>query len=116
MAISPKNDPRRRVFKASKNAEAAITLTDKSVQLVGNKDNFIAVDDTGIYLRGAISFISGGFGVRKGGLFVQLPDFTRMIPSTILTPLPQQIPLPPLQGLNDIRRDLGFFLALMVWG
>lgn len=114
MAVSPKNDPRQRVIKASKDADASLVLSEKSAKLVGNSKNFIAVDDRGITLRGPISIVADGTGVRRGGLFIQMPDMIRMIPSTIVTPLPSQIPVPPIHGLINIKSDCAFFLSLLL--
>jgi len=115
MAVSPKNDPRQRVIKSSKDADASIVISDKSVKIVGNSKNFIAIDDRGITLKGPISLVTDGTGIRRGGLFVQMPDMIRMIPSTIVTPLPSQIPIPPIHGLINIKLDVAFFLSLLCY-
>lgn len=109
-----KKDPRRRVFKSSKDAVAGIELTDTSAKLIGDSNNFVAVNHEGIYLKGNISMITDGTGIRRGALFVQMPDMLRMIPSTIITPNPVQIPVPPVTGLINLAKDLAFFLSLLV--
>ena len=114
MAVSPKNDPRQRVLKASKDSDASLVLSKKSAKLVGNSKNFIAVDDRGVTIKGPISIVADGTGIRKGGLFVEMPDMIQMIPSTIVTPLPKQIPIPPVHGLIGIKSDVAFFLSLLV--
>ena len=113
MAVNPKNDPRQRVIKASKDSDASLVLSKKSAKLVGDSRHFIAVDDRGITIKGPISLITDGTGIRRGGLFVQMPDMIRMIPSTIVTPLPSQIPVPPIHGLINIKTDCAFFLSLL---
>lgn len=114
MATQLKKDPRKRVFKASDKAEAGIELSDTTVKVMGNRDTFIAIDEKGVYIKGKVSFVNDGTNIRRGGLFVQMPDFTRMIPSNIITLNPVQIPVPPISGVTDIQKDLAFLLALMV--
>jgi hypothetical protein len=108
-----KKDPRRRVFRTRKDAKAGLELTDSSAKLMGDNKNFIVVTEQGIFIKGKLSLITDGTGIRRGGLFVQMPDFTRMIPSNIITLNPAQIPSPPISGLQDIQRDLAFFLSFM---
>ena len=114
MATPLKKDPRRRVFRTHKDAKAGLELSDESAKLMGNDQVFIAVDKQGIFLKGKLSIITDGTGIRRGGLFVQMPDMSRMIPSTIVTPNPVQIPIPPVSGLQNIQKDLAFFLALLI--
>jgi len=114
MPVSVKNDPRRRVIKASKSAQAAVVLESDAVKIMGTEDNFIAVDKTGVYIKGPLSLVGDGPGIRRAGLFVQMPDLVRMMPSTLFTPFPSQIPLPPIKGIVNITRDLAFFTALLV--
>ncbi len=109
-----KKDPRKRVIKASKDAEAGITLSNKAAQIIGNANNFISVTENGIFLKGKVSFITDGTGVRRGGLFVEMPDMTKMIPSTIISPLPSHLPIPPIVGLVNIAKDVAFFMSLLV--
>lgn len=112
--LGPKTDPRKRIFRASKDSDAALILTDQAAILAGNSNNFIAVDDFGITIKGNISLVTDGTGIRRGGLFLQMPDLLRMIPSTIATPIPPQIPIPPLFGIRNIVRDTAFFSALLI--
>lgn len=109
-----KKDPRRRVIKSTEKAKAGVELSETTTKMMGDRNNFIAVSDQGIYIKGKVSFINDGTNIRRGGLFVQMPDFTRMIPSNIVTLNPVQIPNPPISGVTDVQRDLAFFLALMI--
>lgn len=112
--MTVKRDPRKRVIRVSNNAKAGVELSESTAKLMGDENNFIAVDSDGIYLKGNLSFITDGTGIRRGGLFVQMPDMLRMIPSTIVTPIPPQIPIPPISQIASITKDLAFFLALLV--
>jgi hypothetical protein len=114
MPASIKKDPRRRVIRSSKNANASLVLSDNSAKLVGDSRHFIAVDERGVTIKGPISLVTDGTGIRRGALFVQMPDMIRMIPSTIVTPLPSQIPIPPIHGLINLKMDTALFLSLLV--
>jgi len=103
-----------RIIRASKIAKAGIKITEQSISIVGDERNLINVDDRGITLKGPISIVADGANIRRGGLFVGLPDFLQMIPSTMFTPLPQQVPFPPIAGLVNIGKDVAFFASLLV--
>lgn len=106
--------PTTRVWKASRTATSGVILNEDSTVILGNKDNLIALDKNGVTISGPISLVAEAHNIRRGGLFVGLNDFTDMIPSTIVTPLPKQIPLPPIQGLINIAQDVAFFTSLLV--
>lgn len=106
--------PTTRVWKASRTATAGIVINENSALMIGNENNLVAVDDAGVTIAGPISLVAEAHNIRRGGLFVGLNDFTDMIPSTIITPLPKQIPLPPIQGLVGVARDVAFFTALLI--
>jgi hypothetical protein len=106
--------PTTKVWKATRTAPAGIVLNEKSTIIIGTKDNLIGVDERGTTISGPISFATDARNIRRGGLFVGMNDFTDMIPSTVVTPLPKQIPLPPIHGVVGIARDVAFFAALLV--
>lgn len=106
--------PISRVWKASRTATSGMVLNEDSVLMIGTKDNMIAVDDAGVTISGPISLVAEAHNIRRGGLFVGLNDFTDMIPSTIITPLPKQIPLPPIQGVINLAKDVAFFTSLLI--
>jgi hypothetical protein len=103
-----------RVYKATQSSKAGIELTESATAVVGDSRHFVVVDNRGTTIKGPISLISDAMGIRKGGLFVGLNDFMHMIPSTLVTPVPAQIPMPPIQGLVGIAKDVAFFVALLV--
>jgi hypothetical protein len=104
---------RTKVWRASNKSETGFVVTDGSAKMVGSRSTFIAVDKEGIALSGNISFVTGSEQIRRGGLFLQMNDFARMIPSTIVTPIPPQIPFPPLSLISGLSRDLPVFLKLL---
>jgi hypothetical protein len=103
-----------RVYKSSQSAKAGIELTEETVAVAGDSRHFIVVDGRGTTIKGPISLITDAMGTRRGGLFVGLNDFMHMIPSTLVTPIPAQVPIPPIQGLVGIAKDVAFFLAMLV--
>ncbi len=105
--------PTTKIWKASRKSTAGMMVTETSSMMIGSPDVVVVADDRGITLAGPISIVADGMNIRRGGLFVGLNDFAQMIPSTILTPLPQQIPLPPINGLVNISKDIAYFMSLL---
>jgi hypothetical protein len=103
-----------KVFRASKTARASLFLDESSAVLVGDDRHFVVADDRGVTIKGPISFVTDSMSVRRGALFVGLNDFLEMIPSTIITPIPKQIPFPPVFMLMNIAKDVAFFTAMLV--
>lgn len=104
-----------KVWKANKDSLAGFMVTESSVVMAGSKSNFIAIDNTGIALGGkSISFNTASENQRHGGFFVKMNDFVQMIPKTIVTPIPSQIPFPPLGMITQVAKDLPFFFAMLV--
>jgi len=101
-----------KVWKASRTSTAAIAVSEDTVAMVAG-NNIVAVTDEGTTIAGPISLASDSMNIRKGGLFVGLNDFIEMIPSTIVTPLPKQIPFPPVHGVVGIVRHIAFFTSLL---
>jgi len=103
-----------RVFKASRDSKAGLKLTEGSAILAGDDRHLIGVDNRGITLKGPISIVADAMNIRRGGLFVGLNDFLNCIPSTMFTPIPQNIPMPPISGLVNIGKDVAYFVAHLV--
>lgn len=106
-----------RIWKVSKRSTAGVMITERSASLIGNKNNFVAADETGVSIIGS----SINFGVlsenqRHGGFFVKMNDFVQMIPTTLVTPVPNQIPFPPLGLINSVMKDMPFFMAMAAGG
>lgn len=107
------DNPRTKVYKASGESKASVEINEESIVLAGNKDNLVVADQAGITIKGPISFVTDAMGIRRGGLFVGINDFMHMIPSTLISPIPNQIPFPPIHGLVNLQKDLAFFLSLL---
>ena len=91
-------------------------VTDKACIMAGNEQNQIVCDNQGIYLSagGSVSLNTTSENFRLGGFFVQMNDFVRMIPSTTCTPIPPQVPMPPMALPISIVKELPIFIAMMV--
>lgn len=103
-----------RVFRTGKDSKAGLYLEDGAASLIGDKRHFITVDDRGVTIRGPISIVSTAESIRTAGLFVGLNDFLYQLPSTIVTPLPKNISMPPNYMMANVARDVAFFLAFLV--
>jgi len=103
-----------RVIKSSKTSKAGILLEEEATSIIGDRRHFITVDDRGVTIRGPVSIVATSESIRKGGLFVGLNDFLEQLPSTIVTPLPKNIPFPPVYMMINIARDVAFFMSFLV--
>lgn len=102
-----------RIWQAVKDGPATM-VTPEAAFLIGSKNNFIAAHKDGLSIVGkGITFGTSGEQIRQGGLFVNMNDFVRMIPSTISTPIPPQMPMPPMGMVASIMKDLPFFMAMV---
>ena len=103
----------KKVLRASLTAKAGLAAFENVAFLHGNKDNFIAVNDKGVFISGKVSIIESSDQVRRGALFIEQPDFVNILPSTIMTPIPQRKISPPLIGLQGLVEDTAYFAALL---
>lgn len=112
--MADNKDQTVKVWKATKTSDAGFMTSDTSAIMVGSDDNVVVADANGITLAGPISLVADAASIRRGGLFIGLNDFTDMIPSTIVTPIPKQIPMPPVAGVVGLTKDVAFFMSLLV--
>lgn len=103
-----------RIWKATSDSPSGFMVTPDAVVMAGTKSNFIAIDNNGTNIAGPISLMSSSDQIRQGGLFVQMNDFIKMIPGTIVTPIPAQIPFPPIALVANIAESMPFLLAMLV--
>ena len=103
-------------WKATRDTKAGFMVTPVAAVMAGSKVNTVIADDTGVYVGGGgpVSINTTSENVRTGGLFVGMNDFIRMIPSTMMTPFPPQIPFPPVTLPLAAASGLAFFLAMLV--
>jgi hypothetical protein len=88
--------------------------TQKASYVIGTPGNFVVASDKGVTLMGkSITMGTTSENVRNGGMFVEMNDFVKMVPTTVVTPMPGQIPFPPLGLITSIAKDMDFFLAML---
>lgn len=101
-----------KIWKATKDSKAGIMASPESVVIAGNTKSFIAVEQSGTTIAGPLNIMTTSENIRAGGLFVQMNDFVKMIPSTIVTPIPPQIPFPPIAIFAVVALTIPILLAL----
>jgi hypothetical protein len=102
-----------RVWRVSANAKAGMQISEDTAIMAANTKNFIAVGQTGTAIAGPVNFMTTSENIRSGGLFIQMNDFIKMIPGTIVTPIPQEIPFPPVAMFAYVAKVLPSLLALI---
>lgn len=103
-----------KIWKATPESKAGFMATERAAFLIGTKGNFVAADKNGVAIQGkSISLQTTSENIRVGGLFVKMNDFTQMVPTTVVTPMPSQVPFPPLGLISGIAKDMPFFMALL---
>ena len=113
--MQDKSKAKYRIWRASPEAVAGVCITPTEALLIGNKNNFYAANDIGVLMQGnSIVLNCLSENIRNGGLFVKMNDFTQMIPQTLVTPVPNQIPFPPIAFSLKTVKDLPIFIAALV--
>jgi hypothetical protein len=102
-----------KVWRATSKSNAGMMVTPDSAFVIADDQNFLAVTGDGLVASGPFSFATTSENIRVGGFFIKMPDFSQMIPSTTVTPLPSQIPFPPVSFLVTIAQSLPTLIALM---
>ena len=105
--------PGRRVYRVTPDSNAAIIVDDDRIVLMGDKDHFIVIDKNGTSIRGPYSVIAGSESNRRAGFWTTQPDFIAMFPSTIVTPIPTQIPNPPTAGISNLKDTMLMMTSLL---
>ena len=95
-----------KIWKATRNSKTGFMVTEDAVVMAGSKSNYIVADDNGVNIAGSISLMCSSDQIRSGGLFVSMNDFIKMIPGTIVTPIPQSLPIPPVKMIGYISEML----------
>jgi hypothetical protein len=102
-----------RIWKADRDSAAGFMVTPEYTVMAGAKSSFFAASKEGCFISGPLTLISTGEQIRQAGLFVKMNDFVKMIPSTIVTPIPDQIPFPPVAMFTSVAKSLPFMLAFL---
>lgn len=107
------SEQKTRIWKAVPDSKAGFMVTPDSVAMAATSSNFIVIDQHGTSIAGPISFMTTSEQIRQGGLFVQMPDFVRMVPSSVVTPIPPQIPFPPIALIAGFALSAAYLAALL---
>lgn len=111
------SDRRVKVWRVSKESTAGMEVSENTAVMAGSRSNFVAAHQSGITIVGkSINFGVSSENQRHGGMFVKMNDFTQMIPTTLTTPMPGQIPWPPFGLASSLLKDLPFFLGMLTVG
>lgn len=102
-----------KIWRASLESPAQFAISSESAFILGSENRFIKVNANGTTIYGPVSVVAGTESIKTGGMFVSLPNLVKMIPSTTYTPIPDQIPMPPLNVAFDLAADVSFFAMLL---
>jgi hypothetical protein len=110
---SPADGKPIKVFQLSNEATAFIRAEMDSIYIGGAPNVFVAVDQSGITLRGNTSVGCMGTGQRSGGFFINQMEFADMIPKTIVTMIPSKLPMPPLKFIGIMIAAVTLSIAFL---
>jgi len=102
---------RYKIWKATKDSEAGFMAAPDASYMIGSKQAFIAVGKTGTTISGPTSFLTTSENLRYAGMFASPPDFINLLPSTLVSPIPQRLPIPPMAFATSMIQSLPFILA-----
>ena len=105
-----------KIWKMTLNSSAAFAVSSDSTFMLGAPNRFIKVNANGTTIYGPVSMVTGTESIKTGGMFSSPPNLVKMIPSTIVSPIPDQIPSPPLNVAFDLAGDVAFFSSLLLQG
>lgn len=103
--------PMKRVLKVTPTTDAGIEITENSSKISGDRDNFLYVDDSGVYCVGPVSFLSEPQNMRVAGMFRFPTAYEMAIPSTVTTPRPMLIADPPVEGFSNLASAAAKFIS-----
>ena len=106
---------RNKIIRASEAAKAGILVENNAISISGSSENFVRVETNGTAIRGPMSMINMGPQRRVGGLWVNQMEILDMIPETLITPIPNIFPMPPMLALVNLGSDVGFFAGLIAF-
>jgi len=112
--VSSPSKANYRIWRASPDAAAGIVVGPNEVRIVGDKNNFFVANELGTVMQGnTVTINSLSENYRIGGLFIKMNDFVQMIPQTIVTTVPNNVPFPPIAFGLKTMMDLPAFIAFL---
>jgi hypothetical protein len=104
----------KKSLKLGPESKAGVEVTDRNVTVAADKDNFVSVDESGIYIVGPQSWVTTPENIRVAGLWTQNTAYRQMIPSTIVTPIPNLVVNPPIKGIKMIAESVALMKKLLI--
>lgn len=106
-----------KIWTATPDSQAGVMVTENKAFLIADRNNYVVATPNGTIISGkSVVLNTTSENIRGGGIFVKMNDFVQMIPQTLVTPMPNQIPFPPLGFAMGIVDDLAFFMAMVGGG
>ena len=102
-----------KIWKVNRKAKAEMVVSEDAALVSGDETHYIKVNARGTTIYGPVSIVAGTESIRTGGVFAQLPNLVKMTPSTMVSPIPDQIPVPPLHIAADLAKDVAYFLSIL---
>lgn len=103
-----------KIWTAARDSSAGFMITENKAFMVADRANHFVASPNGAIITGkSVVLNTTSENIRNGGLFVKMNDLTQMVPTTLVTPMPGQIPFPPLGFVTAMVKDLAFMIALM---
>lgn len=101
-----------KIWTATRDSRAGVMVTENEACMVAEGNNYVSVSKNGIALSGkGISFQTVSENQTHGGVFIKMNDIVQMIPTTLVTPMPAQVPFPPLAFASEIVEDMPTFMG-----
>lgn len=104
----------KKTLKLHPETEAGVEVTDRNASLMADKDNFVSVDKSGVYIVGPQSWLTTPENIRVAGLWTQNTAYRQMIPSTAVTPIPNLVVNPPFKGIKTIAESVALMKKLLI--
>ncbi len=104
---------RAKIWKMNIDSVPAMAVTGNAAFMIGAENRFVKVNESGTTVYGPMSVVAGTETIKTGGMFVSLPNLVKMVPSTFVSPLPDQLPFPPINVGFDLAEDAAFFAILL---
>ena len=104
----------KKALKLNPEAEAGVEVTDRNATLMADKDNFVSADQSGVYIVGPQSWLTTPENIRVAGMWVQNTAYRQMIPSTVVTPIPNLVVNPPFKGIKTIAESVALMKKLLI--
>jgi len=102
-----------RTMKVTSNSPASMRVTNKTAYVTGDKYNYLAASEQGVTIRGKTHLMAPSSSVRRSAFFVEQNDLLQMIPSTIVTPIPMRVMVPPMASVGYLKDMLELMKAFV---